>query len=279
MKVTLETITPQDAERLLQTNTGNRTIRKNRVALYAKQIINGQWRATGEAIKFSKTGRLIDGQHRLHAIVAAGIPAQFLVIRDLEDDVFKVLDSGLTRGASDVVRALGMGSATDASAITRMYLVASSGLNPANTNVMSLVTKTDIANFVEANKELLSDTTAISRNTRNAVGGATTAWGAARLLASDTVGVEEFDKFVAGVTSGAGLDAGDPRLALRNWLSRNFKPTASGVTSAVHLGTYMKAFVAYLRGERIHMLRVWDSSKPMPMPAITSASAAVTFYP
>lgn len=276
MRVTLETITPQDAERLLQYNAGNRFIRKKRVALYAKQMANGQWRATGEALKFSSTGRLLDGQHRLHAVVLAGVPTQFLVIRDLDDEVFKVLDSGLARGASDVVRSLGVGSPSDASAITRMYLVASSGLNPANTNVMTLVTKTDIASYVETHKDLLTETTSVSRNTRNAVGGSTTSWGAARLMASDTVGVAEFDKFVAGVVSGAGLSAGDPRLALRNWLSRNFKPSTSGVTAAVHLGTYMKAFVAYLNGDQIHLLRTWDSKKPMPIPVATPSSVIFT---
>lgn len=276
MNVTLETITPQEAERLLLLNAGNRSIRKRRVALYAKQMTNGQWRATGEAIKFSKTGRLLDGQHRLHAVILADVPAQFLIIRDLDDEVFTVLDSGLARGASDVVRSLGIASPNDSSAITRIYLVASNGLNPANTSAMTLVSKTDIADYVATHRDLLSDTVSISRSVRGAIGGSSTAWGAARLLASDTVGVEEFDEFVDGVVLGAGLDAGDPRLALRNWLSRNFKPSASGVTTAVHLGTYMKAFVAYLKDEQIMLLRSWDNKKPLPMPVVDPAS--VTLY-
>lgn len=264
MKVTLETITPQEAERLLQVNTGNRKVRKNRVALYAKQIANGQWQATGEAIKFSKTGRLIDGQHRLHAVVLAGVPTQFLVVRDLEDAVFKVLDSGLTRGPSDVLRAIGVSSATDAGAIIRMYLVVNGGLNPANTNVMSLVTKTDLTNYADANRQLVADTTSTARSTRLAIGGSTTAWGAARLLAQDAGVLTAFDNFVTGVTSGVGLSSGDPRLALRNWVSRHFKPSASGATSAVHLGTYLKAFVAHLNGDQILVLRSWDSNKALP---------------
>lgn len=279
MKVTIETISPQDAEQLLKSNVNNRKVRKTRVALYAKQIENGQWQSTGEAIKISKTGRLLDGQHRLHAVVQAGKPVQFLVIRDLEDDVFKVLDSGLTRGASDVVRALGVVSATDVGAVVRAYLVVSANLNPANTNAMSLITRTDIADYVSDHQQLVSETVCVARNTKNAVGGSTTGWGVLRLVIADEFSLTEADEFIDSVVSGAGFTAGDPRLALRNWLSRNTKVVSSGNPSAIHIGTYLKAFIAFKRGEKVQLLRSWDTTKTPPSLVGLNHNKSVQVYP
>lgn len=279
MKVTVETITPQEAERLLQSNVDNRAIRKTRVALYAKQIKSNQWQATGEAIKVSKTGRLLDGQHRLHAVIVAGIPVDFLVIRDLEDEVFKVLDSGLARGANDVLRSLGLSNTSDAGAIIRQYLIVESGFSPSNTEASKLVTKTDISDYAEKNRPLITETVNIARNTRNAVGGSTTAWGTARLIANSATGTPKFDQFLSGVVSGASLGAGDPRLALRNWLAKNPKPLQTGITTPVHLGTIIKAFTAWVNGEKIHLLRSWDTSKPLSLTPSTKGNISRQVYP
>ena len=58
---------------------------------------------TGDPIRFSKTGKMIDGQHRLQAILNSGISVQCVVMRDLADDIFDVLDSGKPRGKVDVL--------------------------------------------------------------------------------------------------------------------------------------------------------------------------------
>ena len=58
---------------LLKANSTNRELRNHVVEGYVDQMKKGQWREdTGETIKISKTGRLLDGQHRLNAIVKFG---------------------------------------------------------------------------------------------------------------------------------------------------------------------------------------------------------------
>lgn len=74
MKMQFVTITPAKAEEILQNNHANRSISRKTVEAYARDIENGKWKAnTGTAISISKNGELLDGQHRLMAIIASGI--------------------------------------------------------------------------------------------------------------------------------------------------------------------------------------------------------------
>jgi hypothetical protein len=66
----------------------------------------GNWICSPDGIIIGKTGRLLQGQHRLMAIIKSGVTCKMIVWRGVDDDVFRVLDRGKTRSASD---ALGIG--------------------------------------------------------------------------------------------------------------------------------------------------------------------------
>lgn len=97
-------VTPKMASRWLDANHGNRRVRDRLVTAYARDMTAGRWQLSGEGVKFSKTDRLIDGQHRLHAVVRAGVTVPMIVVRGLEDEVQSVLDSGAGRTAGDALR-------------------------------------------------------------------------------------------------------------------------------------------------------------------------------
>ena len=63
------TITPQVAQMMLEHNTHNRNLTESRAQAYARDMASGNWRYTGEGIKFGPDGTLLDGQTRLRAIV------------------------------------------------------------------------------------------------------------------------------------------------------------------------------------------------------------------
>ena len=72
MNITKKLITPSIAKGLLESNTKNRGINELVVSRYANDILKGNWKEdTGEAIKISKMNIILDGQHRLCAIVKA----------------------------------------------------------------------------------------------------------------------------------------------------------------------------------------------------------------
>ena len=97
-----KTISPEMATALLSNNNINRPLSHQTVTRYSRLLTRREWKYNGEAIKVSITGQLIDGQHRLHAIVASGVPMVTEFIDHLVDDVFDTVDVGKGRSTADI---------------------------------------------------------------------------------------------------------------------------------------------------------------------------------
>jgi hypothetical protein len=97
VSVDWEIITPAVAAEYLDQNTDNRHLRSRAVDMYTRNMLAGEWKVTGETIKFDRNGRLIDGQHRLAAIIRAEKQQPCLVVRGLEPEVQGVIDTNLHR--------------------------------------------------------------------------------------------------------------------------------------------------------------------------------------
>lgn len=122
MEISKTLITPSMAKALLEKNISNRKVRELKVKQYAEEMLSGNWKSdTFEFIKISKTGKLIDGQHRLMAIIKAGIELPMQVAYNVPDDVKSVLDTGINRSTSDVFRIDGIKNATSLPPIIKTY--------------------------------------------------------------------------------------------------------------------------------------------------------------
>lgn len=117
--VTVEDITPDVAERYLGKNTHNRPIRHRTVSTYAADMTAGHWRWNGEGIKFAVDGTLLDGQHRLLAIVESGCTVTMPVFRGLPQETQETIDGGIKRKFSDVLALRGESSAIALAAVVR----------------------------------------------------------------------------------------------------------------------------------------------------------------
>lgn len=95
------TVTPAHAEKWLEMNTGNRRIRPSHVRHLAKQMEMGRWMLSPEPIVFTPN-RLLDGQHRLSAVLMSGCTIEASVALVQNEDVFRVLDQGANRNISDL---------------------------------------------------------------------------------------------------------------------------------------------------------------------------------
>ena len=102
MKAEFITITPDQAKQWLGLNLDNRNKRGWWIGAISSMIKRGEWISTHQGIAFSKSGKLLDGQHRLEAIVHSGIAIQMLVVTGVPDDAYKVLDNGIKRTLSDL---------------------------------------------------------------------------------------------------------------------------------------------------------------------------------
>lgn len=136
-------ITPDTARELLSFNTHNRPVRGRVVAAYAADIRGGKWQANGESIKFAADGTLLDGQHRLYAVIEAETPVKMLVVRGLENDTQDTVDGGVKRKFADVLILRGEKQASTLAAIVRRIVIWEAGgvagrSNLAPTNAMML---------------------------------------------------------------------------------------------------------------------------------------------
>ena len=73
VKARMCALTPELATKLLARNTHNRTISSSRIRQYAADMAAGNWAFNGEAIKVSEGGQILDGQHRLRAVIESDV--------------------------------------------------------------------------------------------------------------------------------------------------------------------------------------------------------------
>lgn len=104
MNSTTITITPELAREYLAKNIDkNRPIRKAVVHSYAEQMKRGEWKITPQGISFDQKGRLIDGQHRLMAIIESGAKVPMYVTTGVPVDRMMMIDCGAKRTAADIL--------------------------------------------------------------------------------------------------------------------------------------------------------------------------------
>jgi hypothetical protein len=127
-------VTPEQAQEWLTTwNQGNRRINQTQVKTLAADIVAGRFLNSHQAIAFSEK-RLIDGQHRLHAIVLAGVSVMLAVAWDVNPDTFLVVDQGRKKSSADVFG----GHAVDMEAV-RFASALVKGRNPTQFGVQEFI--------------------------------------------------------------------------------------------------------------------------------------------
>lgn len=87
LEITVEIISPEEAEAYLANNAKHRPIKEKKVAAYMNEMVDGKWRLNGKTICFDRNGRLLNGQHRLSAVVQSGVSMTTVVVRGLDPDL------------------------------------------------------------------------------------------------------------------------------------------------------------------------------------------------
>lgn len=110
LRMKVESITPERAAGYLECNTRNRKIRQHKVTMYANEMLAGNWKLNHQGIAFYADDTLADGQHRLLAIIQAGMTVKMLVTRGLDRSSGTTMDIGGIRNDVDLASALGVGA-------------------------------------------------------------------------------------------------------------------------------------------------------------------------
>lgn len=207
--VRMEIVTPVMARGWLKHNKNNRMIRKARVAQYADLMRRGLWTLNHHAIAFGADGELYDGQHRLMAIVEAGVSVPMMVVRGLQPQSRVDMDRGEARGAADNAAIAFKRKLTtqEAAACRILHVIIGNGTNRQSMSTVDLIETRDRYDMGFMAVRSLTNH-AIQKLSRGAV--------VAAFVFAAAADVKKVEEAARAFASGANLSAGDPMLALRN---------------------------------------------------------------
>jgi hypothetical protein len=166
MKTEILKVTPEMAKRFLaNSSTKNRRVLESRVSYYADQMARGQWRLTGQGLSFDKDMNIIDGQHRLMAVIKSGKNIEFLIVYGVENDTFSAYDDGKPRGANDALYLSGnVKNADNIATIVSTYLQFKVAKKTFGTSsILAKASKQDIINEYYDSPDLFHEIQSASR--------------------------------------------------------------------------------------------------------------------
>lgn len=250
-------VTPKLASEMLSRNSRNRPLSATRVNALALAMREGRFSFNGDSIRFGTDGVLLDGQHRLAAIVASGVSQMQCVIRGLNPKVFATIDQSAKRTGSDVISMMG-GKNTHRVSSTLQFMLAyergdisTAGWNRVPPDVIQ--------------QEYPRRADALARAVGCVGTGMTTAVGR---FGSVLAGIyclverdhrEDIEAFVNDLTLGIGLSAGDPALLLRERLIADAAQPRARLMPGYAAAIIVKAWNAYAAGLKVGVLRMHPS--------------------
>ena len=235
-------ITPRLAEMMLQSNTRNRALSATTAKKYAESMSRGEWMLSAQGISFSCNGMLIDGQHRLAAIILAERAVKCTIWFGCAADEFQVLDAGRARSPGDILSIEGMDNYHVRAAVAQiMWRIR----NRTQSGAPRLV----VAQFARELAGDAMDKAILHANRSKRVLNPTAMVIAIYSILTQSNFAHRIDAFCEGVKTGASLDPKSPILALREFfrtssaLSRNSRDRVVLEASAVVI-----AWNAFIKG-------------------------------
>lgn len=251
MKTQVVQVTPEmAAEWLGNTPSFQRKLRAGVVDQYARDMLAGHWTVTHQGIAIDRKGRLIDGQHRLAAIIKSGLTVAMNVTTDAPPSSYSHIDGGLARNAIDALRAGGHDSIT-ADQLSIARILESDGNTAAAGRGYSPF---ELLDLVERHKNAIHF--ALQSCPHRARGVTTSATLAAVASAyyheGDRVRLADFVRIlVDGVATNAARDA--CVIYLRDWLRNQRASGGASVRVDVYLRT-QRVIKAFMRGQLLNKL-------------------------
>lgn len=259
-------IGPPLAHEFLKLNRSNRPISARRVRRYAEMMRRGEWPYAGDPIRFDLEGWLIDGQHRLLAVIESGALIVFSVLRGLPPEARDVIDQGAKRTGGDVLTIHGVDNGKRLSAALKWvyrdaYDLEMASGGEAHPSMRQLVA-------LHETHPGLTEHMHVESWLRRAPFRRYPPSLAAELHYEMATRVEPFaaDLFWQRVVDGAQLEATDPILLLRNLLIRDSaaQGAGKGFTDWAKRAYTIKAWKHWRAGRRLRSLLWRPRVEPYP---------------
>lgn len=246
-------ITPELAREWLGYNTHNRRLRALTVQQYASDIKSGDWQWNGESIKFAEDGTLLDGQHRLAAIVEAETAVTMLVVRGLPSETQDTVDGGVKRKFSDVLQLRGEPMYMTLAALVRKAAIWEAGGRKSIQGGGGAypITNAVLVKFLEKNPDLRDAARyAGNANPRCFLPVSICALG---FWLFSRIDAEDAEHFFARLHDGQNMAKGDPVYELRRVMETTKSMRGERSTTFITAIT-IKAWNAYRDGKTVMLL-------------------------
>ena len=249
-KLTLDVmmVTPEQAAQWLARNKGNRPLGAPTIERYSAYILGAEWCVNGEPVILDDDENLLDGQHRLQAVVGTGVAVPMLVVYGVPADVFPTLNTGKTRCLADVLAITGnQNQRTLAGAIRMVWHHRNNTL--ASVRHGGKVSHMALAEFLAEHPRLEDSVAFVSGRCKRGVHPP-----AALAFLHYEMGQkhpEECREFFTRMLSQEGIPPGSVESRLNQWVHDNPAITSTQVGLVLYLAIWIKAWNFRLRGTAV----------------------------
>ena len=285
-----------------EANKRNRPLGNADVKKYAVYMVTGEWEINGETLVFDNKNHLVNGQHRLHAVIEAattqqGIDADFsvtfLVVCGVKPKAFDTFDQGRARKLADVLAVDGEDHAKHLAAALRFLhnRLAGRGAGAGGKFTtfsakqtlkehQGLITALEyfLGNKESSGLQAATETDENCETTLARLTGSLAHMGVLRYLQIES-GADEalINDFWRGLAFGVDLSdqplaPDDPRKRLRVTLAKSNEGT-SKLSRDARIGVMVKAWLAFEAGETLSKLSIGKGEIPR-LPGLDSDSQA-----
>lgn len=254
-------VTPEMALRWLEKNTNNRPVARIVVERYKRDMLAGLWQFTNAGVAFDVNGDLIDGQHRLLAIseLPAGNGIALNVTRGLAPEARFFIDQGRKRTSGQQLAMAGNRNYNHTASGVRLHLIWKTGILFRDTKQAQLITSPQIQEWVQANADLVELANQSQRDLVKSDANPSVA--RAAFFAFAAIDPMDAALFFSKLHSGAGLDEGDPILALSQRLATD-RRNKRRRTEREQLGMVIAIWNAWRAGRKLKTvpIRAWTAA-------------------
>ena len=246
MKSEVMTITPELAAEWLAHNTHNRNVRQNVVGKYASDMKAGRWLLTHQGIAFDADNVLVDGQHRLMAVVQSGVPVGMLVTRGVNLKHQIAVDDHSIRNVADALRL-----AEDYD-VTSMHVAVTHRMMEGLTTNSRRASKQEIKAFLDKYFDGVEFAIqAFPKATRGITQAAVRAVVGRAYYSVDSQVLKRFaDVLVTGLMG----DGEEAAVTMRNWLLQPVSRYGGSAHQRLVYAKCQRALYSFIRGEPLKRL-------------------------
>jgi hypothetical protein len=226
----------------------------------AHAMLCGEWEQNGQTIAVAGDGTVLDGQHRLWAVIESGVTIVFLIVYNVRKEAMATIDQGKSRTFADVLKIKGSKRSRTAAAIAKLTWVYDHFDREMNVSACGASLRNVVLeNYYDQHADVIEHVAeAVSTGKHHFV---ISHMGLCYLLfLRKHPGKAE--KFINMLKTGESLHTRHPVMALRTKLIGNLM-NKQKLTVRETLAYYIKAWNAFITGKNLSVFR-WNNTLPVP---------------